>query len=145
MEVPEHLFYLLISLYADQEATVRTGQRPDWFKSQCGEPLVVRERLSICGREGVMDNIRSLWTGHVWERGIQNRDVGGLAAFTCEGRKEDKRSGCGLGRERGKRESAGASSSKVEMFRIYFLLCTPFMGRDDCEKWSRASRLRCPL
>ena len=35
-------------------------ERPDWFKSQCGEPLVVRERLSICGREGVMDNIRSL-------------------------------------------------------------------------------------
>ena len=33
MEVPEHLFYLLKSLYADQEATVRTGHRTtNWFK-----------------------------------------------------------------------------------------------------------------
>ena len=33
MEIPDHLTYLLRNLYADQEATVRTGHgKTDWFQ-----------------------------------------------------------------------------------------------------------------
>ena len=33
MEIPDHLTYLLRNLYADQEATVRTGHgTTDWFQ-----------------------------------------------------------------------------------------------------------------
>ena len=33
MGIPEHLTYLLRNLYADQEATIRTGHgTPDWFQ-----------------------------------------------------------------------------------------------------------------
>ena len=32
MRIPDHLTYPLRNLYADQEATVRTGHRTDWFQ-----------------------------------------------------------------------------------------------------------------
>ena len=33
MGVPDHLTCLLRNLYADQEATVRTGRETDWFQT----------------------------------------------------------------------------------------------------------------
>ena len=37
MGIPDHLTYLLRILYADQEATVRTGHRTkDWFQTEKG-------------------------------------------------------------------------------------------------------------
>ena len=36
MGIPDHLNCLLKNLYADQEATVRTGQRTDWFQIEKG-------------------------------------------------------------------------------------------------------------
>ena len=37
MEIPDHVTYLLRNLYADQEATVRTGHGTmDWFKTGKG-------------------------------------------------------------------------------------------------------------
>ena len=36
MEIPDHLTCLLRNLYADQEATVRTEHRTDWFQIGTG-------------------------------------------------------------------------------------------------------------
>ena len=36
MGIPDHLICLLRGLYADQEATVRTGNGTDWFKTGKG-------------------------------------------------------------------------------------------------------------
>ena len=47
MEIPDHLICLLRNLYADQEATVRTGHRTtDWF--QIGKGVCQGGILSLC-------------------------------------------------------------------------------------------------
>ena len=47
MEIPDHLTYLLRNLYADQEATVRTGHgKTDWF--QIGKGVCQGCVLSPC-------------------------------------------------------------------------------------------------
>ena len=47
MGIPDHLTYLLRNLYADQEATVRTGHRTrDWF--QIGKGVCLGCILSPC-------------------------------------------------------------------------------------------------
>ena len=47
MEIPDHLTCLLRNLYADQEATVRTGhETTDWF--QIGKGVHQGYRLSPC-------------------------------------------------------------------------------------------------
>ena len=42
MEIPDHLTCLLRNLYADQEATVRTGHgTTDWFQKECVRLYIV--------------------------------------------------------------------------------------------------------
>ena len=46
MGIPDHLTRLLRNLYADQEATVRTGHGTDWF--QIGKGVCQGYILSLC-------------------------------------------------------------------------------------------------
>ena len=60
MGIPDHLTCLLRSLYAGQEATVRTGQQLDWF--QIGKGVCQGCLLSPClfnlHAEYIMQNAR---------------------------------------------------------------------------------------
>ena len=67
MGTPDHLSCLLKNLYADQEATVRTRHRTDWFKF--GKEVCKVYLLSPC-----------LFNLHAEEYNIQNTGLDNLPA-----------------------------------------------------------------
>ena len=61
MRIPDHLTCLLRNLYADQEATVRTGHgKTDWFQMGKGvhQGCILLPRLFKFYAEYVMGNVR---------------------------------------------------------------------------------------
>ena len=60
MGIPDHLICLLRNLYADQEATVRTGHGTDWFQigKGVGQACILPPCLFNLYAEYIMQNAR---------------------------------------------------------------------------------------